>query len=74
MIRLAVWNLRDGWDGTAETGERLSTVSGWLGSFGDWNAVEAELAELGDIEEDLPLFSVREDTEEYGAAHADIPF
>jgi putative DNA methylase len=74
MVRLAIWNLRKGWNKTAGISDRLSAVSSWLSSFGDWRDVEAKLAEQGDLEDDLPLFTMRETTEQYGDAHAEIPF
>jgi putative DNA methylase len=74
LVRLAIWHLRGQWDGAAPISERLARVSEWLKDFGGWRDIEAKLTELGELEEDLPLFTAHEEPADYGAAHAEIPF
>jgi len=74
LIRLAIWNLRKGWDKKADVKDRLSGVSSWLVKFGGWSEIENHLVELKDTGNDTPLFAVREDKDIYGAAYAEISF
>lgn len=74
LVRLAVWNLRVGWDKDADLAQRLSVVSSWLDSFGTWNDVELLLAGVTDPFRVLPLFAVRDGTAAYGVENDGIPF
>ncbi|MFP4582897.1 MAG: hypothetical protein ACLFN9_05880, partial [Desulfococcaceae bacterium] len=51
LTRLAIWNLREGWDAERPTGERLGTVSNWLKGFGGWEEVERFLSPLSETTE-----------------------
>lgn len=45
LIRLAVWNLRKGWELARPVGKRMETVSKWVEGFGGVDAVLKELGE-----------------------------
>jgi hypothetical protein len=45
LTRLAIWNLREGWDAGRPTGERLGKVSDWMKVFGGWEELERFLDE-----------------------------
>lgn len=74
LIRLAIWNLRPGWDKSADINKRLSAVSSWLQKFGRWNEIEKHLAKLPPPVYDAPLYAVGENNKNYGAAYAEISF
>ncbi len=44
LTRLAIWNLREGWDLERPTEERLGKVSDWMKGFGGWEEGERFLA------------------------------
>lgn len=62
LVRLAIWNLRSGWNKTANTTNRIASVSGWLRKFGGWPEVEKHLSESPVYCHDEPLFAVRDST------------
>ncbi|MBI5426934.1 MAG: DUF1156 domain-containing protein [Nitrospinae bacterium] len=74
LARLAIWNLRSGWDKRTDTTKRISMVDDWLQDFGGWPEVEKHIGELRDSCHDTPLFAMREDAEEYGAGYANVSF
>jgi putative DNA methylase len=74
LIRLAIWNLRQAWDKSADINKRLSAVSSWLQRFGLWSEIEKHLAKLPPPVYDAPLYAVGENHENYGAAYAEISF
>jgi adenine-specific DNA methylase len=74
LVRLAIWNLRKGWDRQAIIKKRISTVSAWLLEFGGWNEIERRLGDLENPFQNDPLFAVRENTARYGAVNADVSF
>ena len=47
LIRLAIWNLRNGWNSQQPTSDRLGEVDCWVKRFG---GVEAVIRELGTID------------------------
>jgi putative DNA methylase len=74
LTRLAIWNLRKGWDKGAHIKERISTVSSWIRGFGGWDEIEKHLSELEDPFYDVPLFAVSESTQRGGADYAEVSF
>jgi len=74
LVRLAVWNLRSAWDKTAAAPKKIAAVSGWLRDFGGWLEVEKHLNGSKNYQIQVPLFAVRENTEEYGVEYADVSF
>lgn len=74
LIRLAIWNLRSGWDKTADTSEKIAMVADWLQEVGGWPEVEKQISELHACCHDEPLFAAHETTEKYGVEYADISF
>jgi len=74
LVRLAIWNLRKEWDKDADITERISTVSGWLRDFGEWNEVEKHLKDSVNPWQETSKFVVRENVEQYGAGYAEVSF
>ena len=75
LIRLAIWNLRLGWNKNEKTISRIEKVASWIRAFGGWPVVEKHLNNnKKDCLKDLPLFAVRENSADYGADDADISF
>jgi putative DNA methylase len=74
LIRLAIWNLRKGWDGNAEINRRLGAVASWLAAFGGWAEIEKRIFEPEDTLRDAPLFAVHENLEERNKSYADVSF
>jgi putative DNA methylase len=74
LIRLAIWQLRETWQKTAPTRQRLEAVAGWLREFGGWPEVAACLQQDPGADSPLPLFRTAEHTTPYGIGHDDVPF
>ncbi|MBI9082008.1 MAG: DUF1156 domain-containing protein [Desulfobacterales bacterium] len=75
LIRLAIWNLRLGWNNNEKTISRIEKVASWLRNFGGWPAVEKHLnSNTKEPLKDLPLFAVREKSADYGVDDDDISF
>jgi hypothetical protein len=72
LIRLAIWNLRDEWDKSANIRKRLSAVSSWLLRFGGWNEIQKQLGEPECLDQDAPLFAVRDNQD--GASYGEVSF
>ncbi len=73
LARLAVWNLRVGWDGSLETKEKLRVVERAIQDLGGLAAVEEALGTDGPV---LPLrrLAVGEAIATYGALGDEISF
>lgn len=71
LVRLAVWNLRKGWDRSAGINRRISTVSAWLSELGGWPAVERHL-HLEDPTHNMPLFAAGDPPGRYGSDDAEV--
>jgi len=74
LVRLAIWNLRIGWDRQVNIKKRISIVSAWLLKFGGWNEIDQRLSGLENPFQNDPLFAVRENPSKYGAVNADVFF
>jgi putative DNA methylase len=74
LIRLAVWNLREAWDKSANIHKRLAAVSSWLLKFGGWREIEKYLKGPEDPFHDEPLFAVSENQDKYGAGEGEVSF
>jgi adenine-specific DNA methylase len=73
IIRLAIWNLRKGWDKNAHVNERLSSVSSWIQKFGGFAEIEKHLVTPEDSFRYAPLFAVSENLED-GDTYAKVSF
>ncbi len=74
LIRLAVWDLRHGWDKTKPTKEKTGAIAAKIQVFGGLQAVEESLSE-GMMQPALVRTSaVREETKKYGASDDEISF
>jgi len=75
VVRLAIWNLRNGWDRSLPIRQRLARVSDWCTALGSWEAADSCLAKLG---EDVPARPVAtamaEAVEVYEVGNVEIPF
>jgi putative DNA methylase len=74
LVRLAIWNLRKGWDRNVGVNRRLATVSSWLATFGGWAEIEKRILDPEDTLRDAPLFAVHENLEERNTSYADVSF
>jgi putative DNA methylase len=74
LVRLAIWNLRNAWNKTADTFNKISAVSTWFGDFGGWPEVERHLNEPAPSGHPELMFEVRETKEEYGVEYGDVSF
>jgi putative DNA methylase len=78
LIRLAIWNLRLGWDKDADISRRLSVVSSWILRFGGSVELERCLARPSDSHRHARSSAVREGpregSEEYGVSCAEVSF
>lgn len=74
LVRLAIWNIRSGWDKAADISKKISIVAEWLRNFGGWSGVERCLVSPVPSRSAEPLSEVRETTEKYGAEYAEVPF
>ncbi|MBL7648432.1 MAG: DNA methylase [Candidatus Hydrogenedentes bacterium] len=75
LIRLAIWNLREGWDKHQATAIRIARVEKWLREFGSWKDVEAQLVAGPHAEQGLQTtFKAWEENEDYGADTAFVSF
>ncbi len=74
LVRLAIWNLRNVWDKTADVSKKISVVSDWLRDFGGWREVEKYLIEPHATPVQKSLFTVSEPIEEYGVEYAEVSF
>lgn len=74
LVRLAVWDLRQGWDREAGVAERLRVVRQWLDDFGGWLAVEAHLKDAAATPLSLLACTVAEEPATYGATDARVSF
>ena len=74
LVRMAIWNLRCGWDKTASTSKRIAAVGSWLRNSGGWPEVEKHLSESHVPCLDEPLFAIRETTAKYGVEYANVSF
>jgi putative DNA methylase len=72
LVRLAIWHLRKKWDKKTDITKRISTVSGWLRDFGEWNEVEKHLKDSINPGQEPFKFVVRENVEKYGAGYDEI--
>ena len=45
LVRLAVWNLRQGWDGALPAADRMAAVQHWIEAFGGVDAVLTQAGE-----------------------------
>ncbi len=74
LIRLAVWDLRHGWDKTKPTKEKTAAIAAKVQEFGGLQTIEDSLNE-GMLQPALVRTSaVREETKKYGASHDEISF
>jgi putative DNA methylase len=74
LTRLAIWYLRTNWDRSAGTNCRIAQVASWFREFGGATAVAGQLGSWSRRVQDDPLFRAEESIEEFGAAHAEVPF
>jgi hypothetical protein len=74
LVRLAIWDLRKTWNGSADITSRLAVVASWLRTFGGGSAIEQLLDGTEESAFAGPLFSVREDQTQYGDSNAEISF
>jgi len=74
LIRLAIWNLRGGWNKDADIKTRLSKVSSWILKFGGWDRIEKCLVAPDNSFSNMPLFAFGENIEIFGDPHAEISF
>jgi len=72
LIRLAIWHLRLEWDKNESTQSRIAKVAVWLQHFGGWPEVQSCM-DLNKAK-DMSLFTLRENSANYGAEYADISF
>ena len=49
LIRLAVWHLRKGWNGSLKVPERTTAVAEWISRFGGLQAVQKELVDCSGL-------------------------
>jgi hypothetical protein len=74
LIRLAVWDLRHGWDKTKPTKEKTAAIAAMIHEFGGLQTVEDSLSE-GMMQPALVRTSaIREETQKYGATNDEISF
>jgi len=74
IIRLAVWNLRKGWDGSLTVARRMESVSRWVSSFGGLTSVEHFLDDVLSVSPALQNVFSREPQTSYGAEDGQISF
>jgi hypothetical protein len=74
LIRLAGWNLRKTWNGSADIARRLAAVASWLRAFGEWSEIERYLDGAEESAFAGPLFALREDQTQYGVNDAEVSF
>ncbi len=74
LVRLAIWNLRSGWDKTTNIPEKLSVIATWMRNFGGWHEVAQYLGKSYDYCHSETRFAVRESTNQYGVENVDISF
>jgi putative DNA methylase len=74
LIRLAIWNLRDGWNRALSVNQRLLLVQKWLKEFGDPEIVIAQIRGRNVATARTPDFILSEETAPYRTAADEIPF
>lgn len=74
LIRLAIWNLRSGWDPTAPTEAKLEKVATTLAELGEVRAVEARLSLPAVDTHVSALLTFREPEAAYQSGTDEIPF
>ena len=74
LIRLAIWSLRTRWNRNDTITRRIARIAEWIQDFGGWLEVEKHLHESDALHPGVPLFAVRESSQDYGVDDADISF
>lgn len=74
LIRLAVWQLRTGWNADVSTDAKLQLVARTVQKLGGWTAVREHLADTLAKADRLQSGIVSEDTESYGGVIDEISF
>lgn len=74
LIRLAIWHLRERWQKSCATEDRLRSVARWIDVLGGPEAVQNH---LGDVLEGAPRYQhaiTRETEESYSGCNAEVSF
>jgi putative DNA methylase len=74
LIRLAVWNLRKGWNLTGSVAERMAAVQRWVQDFGGAEAVLKELGAAFANAEPTQRWQLSEDAPAYRTRANEISF
>jgi adenine-specific DNA methylase len=75
LVRLAIWDLRNGWNKNEPATLRIAKVADWLNNFHGLNEIETLVRNQGMEEvEKAPMLSVTETLSRYGAENDDISF
>ncbi len=74
LTRLAVWNLRGGWDLSLSATQRMESVARWITAFGDLASVEQHLVDVLSTSPKFQKTSIREPQTSYGGTSAQISF
>jgi adenine-specific DNA methylase len=75
LVRMAIWNLKNGWSNQLEISKKLDIVDNWLKDFGDWAAVEVHLNKpVAYLSDNKRLHAIRETPVSYGAEYAFVAF
>ncbi len=74
LVRLAVWNLRNGWDKSADVSTRLSSVAHWIKGFVGSTDMDLVFSKTKISSAYGPIFAVREHSGAYGEADVDVSF
>jgi adenine-specific DNA methylase len=74
LIRLAVWNLRSGWERSIQTADRTKAVADWISAFGGLDGVKAELQDRFTTASRVQKWEAQEEAVAYRTKRDEISF
>ena len=74
LIRLAIWEHRDGWDAAESIQRKLLILRDWLRQFGNWETIRLHIFEPEESRERQLAFAFGEPPPRYGAPNDEISF
>ena len=74
LMRLAIWNLRAGWNRAQKTGDRMKEVANWISKFGGLEAVQQELGENFAMASRIQKWQLQESATAYAKKSDEISF